>query len=193
MTYNEHRHSKHPKTNFVADNVVYIHGEFDETITTEVIHQFRELIANQAMVKESIIIIDINSPGGLVSYLSELIALVEEAKALGITIQTRAMSEAHSCGAMLLMSGSPGMRLVSPFTQVLVHHATSGFIHSTDKQLERNVARAKHTNDMIEKLLKRYTKIPKKTMTEMLSDDSYYVTGKELIDLGIADLLLYDL
>lgn len=180
------------KTNFVRDNIVYIHGDFDDTITTDVLHPLRKLIASVEKLKDPKIIVDIASNGGYVYVLAELIAILEGAKKKGIIVETRAMSHAHSCGAVLLMSGTKGHRHVSPLTYVLVHHASGGSYHSTDKQLVREFERAEHLNAMLRKLIEKYSKVPKKELDEMLIDDSYYVFGEKLVKFGIADTISYE-
>jgi len=179
--------------NFVKDDVVYIHGEFDEGISKHVIPEFKALINNRLKMKNcGRIVIDICSNGGYIYILSELLALIEIAKEGGIIIETRAMSTAHSCGSILLAAGTVGHRIGSPMTQVLVHHVNIYTQSATDKQLDREYVKAKHLNEMMKGLLKRYTKIPTKTLTEMLDDDSYYVYGEDLIKFGIIDKLAYE-
>lgn len=179
--------------NFVKDGVVYIHGNFDDGISKHVIPEFKELIEDRIHKRNSKITIDICSNGGYVSILSELLALVEIAKANDIIIETRAMSMAHSCGSYLLISGTPGHRYASPLTRILVHHARTGSHATTDIQLDREYATAKHINTLLKQLLNKYTKIPAKTLTAMLSDDSFYVYGEDLIDFGIVDEFTYEL
>jgi len=179
--------------NFVKDNVVYIHDEFDWGISKHVLHDFKKLIDEKSPLTEGRITIDVCSNGGYVAMLSELLALVELAKEKDIIIETRAMSMAHSCGSILLASGTKGHRSASPLTKVLVHHPTSYNISATGEQLEREYARTKFLNATFKQLLERYTTIPKKKMDEMLEDDSYYVYGDDLIKFGIVDKFEYQL
>jgi len=179
--------------NFVKDGIVYIHGEFDDGVSKHVIPDFKELIKSQMQLKAGHIVIDIASIGGYVYILAELLALVEIAKDTGIIVETRAMSTAHSCGSILLASGTPGHRCASPWTKVLVHHASTYSRASTDIQLNREYDSAKHINELLKQFLQKYTKIPAKTLIQMLSDDSFYVYGEDLINFGIVDEFTYDL
>lgn len=177
--------------NFVKDNVVYIHGSFDEGISKQVIPAFKKLITDKMALVEKIIVIDICSNGGYVYILSELLALIEYAKEQGITIETRAMSTAHSCGSILLASGTKGHRFASPMTRVLVHHVQTYTQASTDTQLTREYENAKYIAVLMKDLMKKYTNIPAKELDAMLSDDSYYVYGEDLIKFGIVDEFAY--
>ena len=177
--------------NFIEDDVVYIHGSFDEGISKHVIPAFKKLISEKLPLTQKIIIIDICSNGGYVYILSELLALIEYAKEQGIIIETRAMSTAHSCGAVLLASGTRGHRYASPMTRVLVHHVQTYTQASTDSQLTREYDNAKHIAVLMKDLMKKYTDIPAKELTAMLSDDSYYVYGDDLIKYGIVDEFTY--
>jgi len=179
--------------NFVQDSVVYIHDKFDWGISKHVIPDFKNLINYHKTLKKGKIIIDICSYGGYVDILSELLSLVEIAKAKGIIVETRAMSMAHSCGSILLASGTPGHRYASPLTRVLVHHASTYSSASTDIQLQREYDTAKRINVLLKQLLQKYTTIPVKSLTAMLSDDSYYVYGEDLLKFGIVDEFTYEL
>ena len=181
------------KLNFVKNGVVYIHGDFDYSISSDVIPDFKKLIESQKKLKNGKIVIDINSPGGYISVLSDLLALVELAKKEDIIIETRSMAAAHSCGALLLMSGTKGHRYVSPLSYVLVHHATTYSRSSTDTQLQRDFDRHQHLNKIMRKIINNYADIPTKELNKMLDDDNYYVYDDKLIEFGIADKLAYEI
>ena len=134
-------------------------------------------------MKEGKIIFDICSPGGYIQVLSELLALIKQAKEAGIIVETRSMSVAASCGAMLLVAGTEGHRYGSSYLQVLVHHSTQWSVTSTDEQIERDVNRRKFQNTWLRKHLEDSTNIPKKELDAMLSDDGYYVYGDNLLKL----------
>lgn len=176
--------------NFINDNTVYIHGAFDENVS-KLLHQIKRIIKRQSEYKHAKIIFDISSNGGYVYVLFELLALIEEAKKLGVIVETRSMSTANSCGAILLMSGTVGHRYGSPLSYVLIHHPIGGFTHSTEKQLERTVAQSQHLNKTMKKLIQKYSNIPAKELEEMLCDDSYYIYGDKLLKYGIIDHITF--
>lgn len=179
--------------NFVKDEVIYIHGDFDHSILRNVIPDFKKLISQQEKLRNGKIIIDIHSNGGYINVLADLLALVEQAKSKDIKVYTRSMAAAHSCGAVLLMSGTKGCRSVGPFSRVLVHHATQYTRSSTDLQLQREVEQATHLNKILRQAILSYTNLTQRKMDEMFNDDSYYVYGEDLVDFGIADTFEYTL
>lgn len=172
--------------NFVSENIIYIHGEFDQSISEKVFPPFYALMAKEKDKKEGKIIIDINSDGGITYYLKQLISLVEKCKSEGIIVETRVFARAYSCGSMLAMTGSKGHRFIGEFAEHLCHlgAGATGNVH-TDKQLERGSERIKAHFDFVRSLYKKYAKIP--NLNEVIKDDNLFVRGNQIIEWGLAD------
>lgn len=171
--------------NFVSDEILYIHGDFDYTISQHVIPAFYQLIEREKNKKEGKIIIDINSCGGLTQYLHQLLGMVEKAKKENIIIETRALSYAMSCGSMLACSGTNGHRFISETTTHLCHLGSGGVYAKNDIELERQSDFLKEHFNFVRKTYKKYAKIP--DLNKIIKDDSLYITGQKIIDWGLAD------
>ena len=178
-----------PELNFVKNNQIYIYGYFDDTIMTKVIPEFQDLISKQSEVKNGEIKININSNGGYIYILKNMLSLVESAKVLDITVSTTCFSDAFSCASILAASGSVGSRTVGEFTSHLLHLGATHLTAHTDKQLEREVDMSKRHFDFIRTMYKRYAKV--KNLERAIKDDRYFITGKDIIENGLADNIVY--
>lgn len=72
----------------------------------------------------NILPIEIDSYGGEVDVLNEMISKIEDFKAHGGIVMTYCGSKAMSCGSVLLASGSKGYRFVSPRAHVMIHEVS---------------------------------------------------------------------
>lgn len=178
------------KLNFVSGNIVYIHGEFDKSVMTDVIDSFTKLIDEQSKLKDGKIIVNICSNGGYLFTLAELLALVELAKDKGVIVETRAMSTALSCGAILLMSGSKGHRYASNWTQVVIHYGERWTRCTTQKQFSRQSEWIKYIDEVMLKTVRKYTIIPESEIQEMFHEDDYTVKTEDLLTFGIVDHII---
>jgi ATP-dependent protease ClpP protease subunit len=128
---------KKESLNFIENDIVFIYGKFDDTISTHVIPGFFDLVKNESKKKDGKIVIDINSHGGYTRILYQLLAIIENAKSKGVIVETRALGVAMSCGSILAASGTKGNRFISENTTHLCHLGSSGFRVYTDTQLDR--------------------------------------------------------
>lgn len=171
--------------NRVEDSIVFIHGDFDESIEARVLPPFLKLIEQESKKKDGKIIIEISSNGGHLDTLKNLLAYVEKAKSLGVIIETRCFAKAYSAGSVLAASGTKGHRVIGEHAEHLCHLGIGGFIAETDKQLDRQTKKLKRHFDFVRHIYKKYASIP--NLEEVLADDCYYISGQEIIDFGLAD------
>lgn len=68
--------------------------------------------------------IEIDSYGGEVDVLNEMLSKIEDFKSKGGIVVTYCGSKAMSCGSVLLASGSKGYRFVSPRAHVMIHEVS---------------------------------------------------------------------
>lgn len=175
------------KLNFVKNNIIFIHGDFDQDISINVLPEFDQLIEAEKNKKQGKIILDIASNGGVTYYLKCLLARVEKAKKENVIIETKVFSHAYSCGSMLACSGTEGYRFVSDFAEHLCHLGSGGLRANNDKELERGSDRLKAHFNFVRDMYKKYAKIP--NLTQVIKDDGLFVRGKKIIEWGLADEL----
>lgn len=172
--------------NFVTDDGnVYILGEFDSTISTEVIYALVSLTEQIAHIKNPTIHIYINSYGGDASELFSLLSILDDAKKKNITIYTHVIGVAYSAGSILAAYGD--YRTMSRYSDHLLHLGCAGAEFSTFEQLKREAENnVKHFNKILQ-IYSEHTKIPKKKLTEMLKDDKLYLDADQCLKYGICD------
>ena len=167
-------------TNFVKDNNVYIMGEFDESISTNVIPELVKLINVEGDKKHGVINFFINSPGGAARELYALLTLVNIAKAKGILIITTVIGYAFSCASMLAITGDK--RFIYEGASHLMHLGSRLFSISTVEQSNRENLRTERYFDFI---VSHYNK-----HTNMTKDNSYYISAHECVKLGFDDRVI---
>lgn len=177
--------------NFVEGDEFYIYGEFDFTITKFIIPRLVTAVQNARNMKDAIIRFYIDSPGGFVHILQNMLSLIEMAKNQGTIIETNVFSYAYSCASILAAAGSPGRRFVSPFAEHLAHlgQASSGIVVN-DTEVERMTIKLKSHFNFIRDCYKRYSKIP--NIEEVIKDDNFYIRGNDIIKYGLADFMLFE-
>jgi hypothetical protein len=67
--------------------------------------------------------VEMNSPGGQIDHLRQMLRAIANAKSHGVRVRTHALNQASSAAAILLAMGSYGSRWVSPEATVVFHHS----------------------------------------------------------------------
>lgn len=174
--------------NFVKDGKVYIMGEFDGSISYEVIPEMMKLIEKKKEERHPVIEIFINSHGGYGDQLQALISLIQIAKANGIAIATYNMGIANSCASILAIHGDH--RLMTSHATNLMHLGQTGDYNSTFSQLDRNTKRQKKWFNQIVQWYVDHTKLSKAKILEYLKDDCCYFDAKECLKYGLCDEII---
>ena len=173
------------KENFVCDDKVYVMGDFDRSISGEVIPGLMNIISMKRNTVNPIIEIYINSHGGYAHELFGLMSIMDIGRSYGIKYVTYNIGVAASCGSLLAVYGDH--RYMSKYATNLMHLGHAGSIFSTFKQMERqNENNKKHFNKIID-IYAATTKIDKKKITELLTDDSLYLDPKQCLKYGLCD------
>ena len=87
------------KVNFVQDNTVYIHGEFDDSIVS-ILPTIKSIIETQKTLKNGMITFSINSVGGCFHILHSLLNLIDYAKEEDGTAKTVLAYSPYSWGSV---------------------------------------------------------------------------------------------
>ena len=173
------------KENFICDDKVYIMGDFDRSISSEVIPGLMNIISMKRNTVNPVIEIYINSHGGYAHELFGLMSIMDIGRSYGIKFVTYNIGLAASCGSLLAVYGDH--RYMSKFATNLMHLGQAGSMFSTFKQMERqNENNKKHFNKIID-IYTATTKLDKKKITELLTDDSLYLDPKQCLKYGLCD------
>ena len=171
-----------------ADGNVYILGEFDESISENVVPALVKRIKEVEDEGDAKICFYINSNGGFCHELYNLLALMDIAKQKGITIYTIVTGRAYSCASMLAIHGDH--RAIYKYGTHLMHLGEVGTINHTFKQLERETNNIKEHFENIVKMYVDNTNIPEKKIREMLLDDSCFLNAEQCKEMGLVDEII---
>ena len=173
-----------PTGNILEDNrIIYMSGEFNEATAKDVVSR---LITLEAKDPTKDILMYIDSYGG---HVHSFLAMHDIMKMLRCNIATVAIGKTMSCGQMLLISGTPGRRFITPNARVLMHeisNATWGKL----SDLEVDINETKALRKILDEMILKYTKIKKGELSQIMVRDSYF-SAQEALKLGIVDYIIH--
>ena len=176
------------KENFVKDGKVFILGPFDRSISQNVVPELIDLIGSEALSKEPLIPIYVNSYGGYVAELLSLLSLLDLAKAAGVQIWTYNLGVAFSCGSMLAVYGDK--RYMGRYATNLMHLGSIDSKSHTLVQLDRNHEYDKGHFNRIVDIYAKHTKMTQDAIEKALADDCFYLDAKQCLKLGLCDEII---
>lgn len=124
----------------------------------------------------------INSPGGVVT---AGLAIYDTMRHVSCPVGTLCMGQAASMAAVLLASGTRGMRASLPSSRIMVHQPSGGFRGQATEAVI-------HTNEImrlrgiLDGILSTATGIPVQDMRQITERDAYF-SAQEAVQLGLID------
>lgn len=167
------------------DNNFYL---FMDDVTTESCRNCIEWIlgANFADERPKQLTLLICSQGG---DLLSCFALIDVMRGSSIPIATIGIGGVASAGTFLLMSGTKGMRVLTPNTSVMSHQFAAGS-GGKEHELFAIVKEFHLTSDRIIKHYKKCTGMSEKVIKEsLLPSQDVYLTAEEAVEYGIVDII----
>lgn len=166
----------------IEDRILFLHEEIDSSIASKII---ATLLYLDAQDEKAEITIYINSPGG---DTDGLFAIYDTFQLIRAPIKTVCIGEACSAAAILLASGSPGMRYACTNSQIMIHHVQAE-LEGSKTEIEREVERINHINKLVVETLARHTGQTVAVIEEDCKVDKY-LSAKEAVKYGIVDKIL---
>lgn len=166
----------------LKDRIVFIDGEINDLTADLVVAQ---LLFLESVDPERDISVYINSPGGSVT---AGLAIYDTIQYIKPDVQTIAMGQAASMGALLLACGTAGKRFALPSARILLHQPWGG---AQGQAVDIGI-RAKEIlrlKQLIIEYLALHTGKPEKTIAKDTERD-YYMSAAEAVDYGIVDNVL---
>lgn len=178
------------KYNFHDNGKFFIYGDIDETFPQNIIAPFATLVQTYSeLTSPPPIEIWISSSGGDLSYTFDLITLMELAIASEIEILTYVTSTACSAASLIAVSGS--QRVVSRRAYHLLHFARGADYSHNPIMSERNLENMKFLQSEMLQIYSSKTKLNIEQLEKDLLADNFIINGgQNLIDNGLADILL---
>lgn len=137
------------------------------------------------------VIIHLNSGGGEIFSGMAMAQLMREKIAQGWTIEVRAQGLIASAAVRILVSGTHGKRMLSPYALLMVHELSTYTFRSsdstTDKRKQAKILKMIQDNGT--KFMSEMTGIPFKELLSMREEETWF-SAEEAIELGFADDLL---
>jgi len=171
-------------TEYMNDNrIIFLSGEITEEKSKEIITKIMNLEAKDP-TKDIMLLID--SYGGMVH---SMLAVHDVMKHLTrCDIITVGIGKQMSAGQLLLISGTKGKRFATPNSRILMHQLFAGTFGKL-ADMEVDVEEYKMLEDLLDKLIVKYTKVKKSQLKELLQVDSY-VSAQKALELGLIDHII---
>lgn len=159
-------------------------GPIDERSTEQCIQN----VSRWKRQSKEPITIRISSPGGSVIAGLALYDFLEGVKASGITLRMVVLGMAASMASVLLQVGSEGQRVIGPNARYMIHEISGGSIGKLS-DLEDETKLYKSLNEQLYDLLAHRSKLSRKEIEVKAKRKDWWLSSKETIDLGFADVI----
>lgn len=170
-------------------NQVYIFGPIETGMAAHIIPQLhyidQRFIDENVPAEERVLTLLINSPGGSVT---DGLAIYDTINSLKCDVRTICVGLAASMGAFLLSSGSKGMRMALPNSEILIHQPLGG----AQGQASDVIIAAKHIEHTRKTLNTILAMNTGKTVSRIAKDTDrdYTMTAEEALRYGLIDQVL---
>ena len=166
----------------LKDRIIFIDGEINDLTADLVVAQ---LLFLESQDPERDISIYINSPGGSVT---AGLAVYDTIQYIKPDIQTIAMGQASSMGAILLACGTAGKRMALPSARILIHQPWGG---AQGQAIDIGI-QAKEIVRLKQLLIKYFATHTGKTEKEIASDleRDNFMSAEEALKYGLIDKIL---
>ena len=170
-------------------NQIYVFGVIETGLAARVIPQMhyieQKMIDEGLPEEERVLTVLINSPGGSVS---DGLAIYDTINSLECEVRTICVGLTASMGAFLLSSGSKGMRLALPNSEILIHQPLGG----AQGQASDIIIAAKHIEHTRKRLNSILAMNTGKTVEQIAldTDRDYTMTAEEAREYGLIDGIL---
>lgn len=170
-------------------NQIYLFGVIETGMAARIIPQMhyieQKMIDENLPEKERILTLLINSPGGSVT---DGLAIYDTINMLSCQVRTICVGLAASMGAFLLSSGSKGMRLALPNSEILIHQPLGG-AQGQASDIIIAAKRIEHTRKTLNSILAMNTG---KTLQQIAKDTDRdnTMTAEEALAYGLIDHIL---
>ena len=136
-----------------------------------------------------IILIEVDSYGGHVHSLLNMVGVVKAAQDAGIKVATFVSGKSMSCGAVLFACGSNGYRFSNPYATIMIHYVSSGAEGKVPDMIT-DANEADRLNTLLFSLLDKSAGKPDGFFMSIVKSKGgvdWYITPKEALDLGLVN------
>lgn len=159
------------------------------SFTEDSVKELHDVVNSCIKLRQTILPIHIESPGGLVHYLMGILSAIEYARENGIKVATYVSGVAASCAALVLAYGDEGFRFSSKNSTIMFHNISSGFVGKIDESKEYFInceTLEARCFEKVSKHLKKNKDWLKKNLEKRKNYD-WEVSPEECLSLGIVN------
>ena len=161
--------------------IINLHGDFDGSTT--VVTELKEAYESG----ERLITIDIDSNGGYVAVLEDILEVMKFLRGRGCKINTHNSKKAYSCGAILLSQGD--YRTCSLLADTMVHEVACG-LEGKVTEMEKSIQELREFNERWFKIMLKRMKISRRTLEKRLNEveeRNWFFNSDTAKQIGIID------
>lgn len=166
----------------LKDRIILVTEEINSATSTSIVAQ---LLALEAEDGDAPITMYINSPGGSIT---DGMAIYDIMNRISCPIITIGVGMAASMGAVLLSSGTKGMRYCTPNATVMIHQPLGG-VQGQATEIEIVAQRILKLRKKLYSLLAQNAGVDFEVMARACERDNY-LEAEEALDLGLVDEIL---
>jgi ATP-dependent Clp protease, protease subunit len=163
------------------ENSIFMFEDFDQPASERITKEIIEITEKGY----NSIDMYINSSGGYVADLNVIWDGMTNARNKGVSFSTIGIGRAYSCGAMLLLSGDKGKRLVGSNAEIFTH-SVQNIGYGGEKDLEEALKSTQETNDTFAKVIEKNTPMSFEEARAFIKEDTS-MNAEKAIKLGWAD------
>lgn len=207
MAQNDMVNDSHSSCYMINGTQFYILDNFDKKNMAELIGQLGNAIYKLPVmsmydtttkvtspydinIKNPVIDIFIDSPGGDGDLLRDISTLLNIAKHRGAIIRTTVLSRASSCGSLLAIQGTPGFRIMSHAGQHFIHFGSAGTTVRSQEDLDKIKEMLQYKKDITHATYLTHTNITKKQLDTFMKNESSYLSAEECLKLNMCDWII---
>jgi ATP-dependent Clp protease protease subunit len=169
-----------PYSKLLSERIVFLGSTIDDTSANDVTAQL--LYLDHANPTRDISLY-INSSGGS---LTAMMAIYDTMLFLSADIMTVCLGQAASAAAVLLAAGTPGKRLMLPYSRVVIHQPELGVDQGPTSDLEIQAREIQRGRVVMEGLLAEHTGQPRERIHADLERNTI-LTAPEALGYGFVD------
>lgn len=161
---------------------ILLHGVFDERMGRDVCKELEDSMKTP----ETDVLIDINSPGGMILVLEDIVNMIDICRKRGIKVHTYNSGLAASCGASLLSYGD--RRIVRPSSKTMIHEiGLSSIERPSVSDLEDIARELRQFNDKWFKWLAKNMRTSQRKLEKLVNRQEWWLSAQDALKYNVAD------
>lgn len=173
-----------PFKNYVMGDKIFLLDCLDTDNTASLIGDLTTCINDPAMFGKEISFY-INSPGGEVSVMKSILALMNMARLFNITVKTFVLGMAYSAASIIAVYGDE--RYMTKYAQHLVHFGMVPSFATKYSEIEKIMSQTKEHAEQLNNIYTEFTDLTPEKLEELQNDERGYLNAEECLKYNMCD------